>query len=143
MQRFNTLHRFINDWIDAYVGDTLGRPNRAKNMKDSFKRIFDNQSAAFQRCGFFDPNVAHGKVENVAHVFRLKESLFFTLGGPRPARKRRSDSENVFDDAESLYSTRGVLEVRLSDDPNTAFRQIKTGKVKQFVILSLFNLLRL
>ena len=53
--------------------------------------------------------------------------IFYHLGGPRPARKRRSDSDNVFDDAESLYSTRGVLEVRLSDDPNTAFRQIKTG----------------
>jgi len=110
MQRFNTLHRFINDWIDANVDATLNRPQRADKMKSAFQRIFDAQSAAFVRCGFFDPNVAHG--------------------GPRPAGKRRSDSENVFDDAESLYSTRGVLEVRLSDDPNTAFRQIKTGYKK-------------
>ena len=58
--------------------------------------------------------------------------LCVQLGGPRPARKRRSDSDNVFDDAESLYSTRGVLEVRLSDDPNTAFRQIKTGNLTKF-----------
>ena len=76
MQRFNTLHRFINDWIDANVGATLGRPKRAAKMRDSFQRIFDAQSAAFQRCGFFDPNVAHGKFENVAHVFRLKNPYF-------------------------------------------------------------------
>ena len=65
MQRFNTLHRFINDWIDANVGATLKRPGRAEKMKDAFQRIFDAQTDAFQRCGFFDPNVAHGKQENV------------------------------------------------------------------------------
>ena len=61
MQRFNTLHRFINDWIDANVDATLNRPQRADKMKSAFQRIFDAQSAAFVRCGFFDPNVAHGK----------------------------------------------------------------------------------
>ena len=61
MQRFNTLHRFINDWIDANVGATLNRPGRAEKMKDAFQRIFDAQTDAFERCGFFDPNVNHGK----------------------------------------------------------------------------------
>ena len=60
MQRFNTLHRFINDWIDANVGATLKRPGRAEKMKNAFQRIFDAQTDAFQRCGFFDPNVTHG-----------------------------------------------------------------------------------
>ena len=69
MQRFNTLHRFINDWIDANVEGHLNRPGRAKRMKGAAQRIFDRQSAAYNRCGFFDPTLEHG--------------------GPRPDRKRR------------------------------------------------------
>merc|ERR1712046_485629 len=101
---------FLLATLVANVDSTLGRPKRAENMKAAFDRIFDAQKAAFEKCGFFDPDVPNG--------------------GPRPTRKRRSDGENVFDDAESLYSTRGVLEVRLSNDADTALKQIFTGYKK-------------
>ena len=91
-QRLNTLHRFATEWIESQIGVELNRPNRADIMKESFDRLYERQVEAYENCGYFDPSVANG--------------------GPRPARKRRSDSDNVFDDAESLYSTRGVLEVR-------------------------------
>ena len=50
-------------------------------------------------------------------------------------RRRRDDTEDVFDDAELRYqdSTRGVLEVRLSDNPAIAFKQIRAGFKKWMV----------
>ena len=50
-------------------------------------------------------------------------------------RRRRDDTEDVFDDAELRYqdSTRGVLEVRLSNDPAIAFKQIRAGFKKWMV----------
>lgn len=51
------------------------------------------------------------------------------------SRRRRDDTEDVFDDAELRYqdSTRGVLEVRLSNDPAIAFKQIRAGFKKWMV----------
>ena len=48
----------------------------------------------------------------------------------RQALSNFDDSDDVFDEAESFFGTRGVYEIRLSDDPDMAFRQIRVGYTK-------------
>lgn len=92
-QRLATLHRFVTNWIDSQIGATENRPQRAETMKESFTRLYDRQLTAYNDCGFFDSSLEHG--------------------GPKPiSRRRRSGADNVFDDAESEYALRGILEVR-------------------------------
>ena len=102
-------------WITENVKDEFNRPFRARNMKDAVKRIYERQSEAYERCGFFDPALQHG--------------------GPRAERRsRRSEMADVFDDAELESMMRGgggaVLDVRLSDDPSEAFKQIQESDSK-------------
>ena len=96
-------------WITENVKDAFNRPFRARNMKDGVKRIFERQNEAYERCGFFDPTLQHG--------------------GPRAERRsRRSEMADVFDDAELESMTRGggaVLDVRLSDEPSEALKQLQ------------------
>jgi len=64
--------------------------------------------AAYQKCGYFDPNVENG--------------------GPRP-ETRRTESEDEFDVFDEFFNT-GNLEksmLRLSQDPDVAWQQITTG----------------
>jgi len=92
-QRLNTLHRFVTNWIDSQISIDQNRPQRAETMKSSFDRLYQRQLDAFEECGFFNPSLEHG--------------------GPKPiSRRRRSGADNVFDDAESEYALRGILEVR-------------------------------
>lgn len=92
-QRLQTLHRFVTNWIDSQIGSTQNRPGRAETMKVSFDRLYQRQLDAYEECGFFDASLEHG--------------------GPKPVnRRRRSGADNVFDDAESEYALRGILEVR-------------------------------
>ena len=92
-QRLSTLHRFVTNWIDSQISIDQNRPQRAETMKSSFDRLYTRQLEAYQACGFFDATLEHG--------------------GPKPInRRRRSGADNVFDDAESEYALRGILEVR-------------------------------
>lgn len=96
----------MSRWIDENVKEEFNRPFRARNMRDAVKRIYERQTEAYARCGFFDPSLQHG--------------------GPREERRsRRSEMADVFDDAELSYLRGGQVDIRLSDDPTEAFKQIQ------------------
>ena len=107
--RMTTLKRFADSWIAANIAIGINRPDRALKMTDRIQLMTDKLELQYAQCGFFDPSVPHG--------------------GPRPARKRRSDEVNVFDRFEDALRERKMAEneVRLSNDVDLAWVQVGTG----------------
>jgi hypothetical protein len=145
-QRFETLNRFINEWIDYNIDQDLNRPMRAYNMKAAFERIYDKQKYAYDRCGFFDPNVPNGgpKPHGKNHEQSWKDMIDARrrrrsdhIAHASSHRARRSSSDNLFDEFEAgLQSGNGVrnaereLARALAADQSQALRQIRVGFFK-------------
>jgi hypothetical protein len=140
-QRFETLNRFINEWIDYNIDQDLNRPMRAYNMKASFERIYDKQKFAYDRCGFFDPSVENGGPKPAGK--NSDKSWKEMIDSRRRRRsvssrlRRNLDDFNLFDDFEtglqsgnSVRNAERELARALSDDQSQALRQIRVGFFK-------------
>ena len=129
--RLAQLDGFVKSWLADNIAPR--RPQRAENLQNSgLNRMVAKLSAAYTKCGFFDPEVEHG--------------------GPRPesARRRRSDEEiwagQELEDLQEMIAANPELDVfesnlsneerglqvdmRLSAEPDLALKQITTGLKK-------------
>jgi len=138
-QRFETLNRFINEWIDYNIDQELNRPMRAYNMKASFERIYDKQKFAYERCGFFDPTVENGGPKPAGkNADKSWKDMIDSRRRRRSLRMRRNlDDFNLFDDFEnglqsgnSVRNAERELARALSNDQSQALRQIRVGYFK-------------
>jgi len=135
-QRFETLNRFINNWIDYNIDQELNRPMRAYNMKASFERIYDKQKFAYDRCGYFDPSVENGGPKPSG---KNSDKSWKDMMDSRRRRRRSNnlDDFNLFDDFEaglqsgnSVRNAERELARALSNDQSQALRQIRVGYFK-------------
>jgi hypothetical protein len=153
LHRFS--HDWIKNRIQAEKGPFpdgknkggINRPNRGERMKLGMDRIYEKMSDAYVRgrpegpnpddkqCSYFNPSVPHGGPDP-AHGYKYKgrkrRSAWVQDELTRIARDvTDNDAIDIFDQMELAYEQglgeRGFLNLRLSDEPNLAWRQIETG----------------
>lgn len=128
-QRFDTLNRFIHEWITNNIDLAFNRPERASRMKASFDRLYTKHLIAYERCGHFDSSLPHGgPPPEFQHLIRR--------------RKRREAIENEDEEEVNLFDLYELslqnptlarsdafsqLQRALSLDPHRALKQIQTG----------------
>ena len=97
-------------------------------MKENgISRLFAKMTEAFDKCGFYDPNVPHGGPD--PNASRKKRSVHVQRELNRIAREvSENDNIDIFDLMEANYE-RGMDggDLRLSNDVNLAWKQIGTG----------------
>jgi len=129
-QRLNTLKRFATEWINAQIGQTINRPNRAANMVNSgIERLEGRMTdASAQDCFFFDPSVEHGG-PNPETQGRKRRAAWVEKELNRIQREVDSNDDlDVFDQYFLAQEVRGFDgQVRLSNDVDLAWKQIGTG----------------
>ena len=127
VQRLTTLRHFAAEWISDQIGVAINRPERAFNKVDAIERLSERLLAAYEKpCGFFDPNLEHGGPNPNSN--RKRRAALAKAELERIAREVvDNDDIDIFDKMEANYESGTTNVLSVSNDPELAWKQIKTG----------------